>query len=142
MANLKKGNKAYDSADVTIFAMGNSPSEVSEITYGHEREHQLNYFIGSDDAQSWSMGKKTPNGSWTLSMREIVAFEDSIEGGSKDLTNVKPFEVYVTYANEYNKIVTDKVVWKFAGQGREVNGQMGLSRQMPMFVLSVEYNIA
>jgi hypothetical protein len=143
MAQIKKDGKSYDSGDVTIVMLGNSPNEVSEITYGTDQEHQLNFYLGSNNAQSFSMGKITPRGSITMSMKEVVAIEDAARasGGSTDIKRIKPFDIMVTYANEYNKIVTDKVTAKFQSDGRAVNGEMGISQQFELFVLSVEYNI-
>lgn len=141
MAKIKVGDKAYDSGDVVITLLGNSPNEVTEITYGVEQEHQLNYGLGSNKATSWSMGRENPTSTITMSMREVVAIEDSIQGNSKNLMSIAPFEIYITYVNEYAKIVTDKVLCKFQNQGREVNGQMGLGKQFQLFTLDTEFNI-
>lgn len=133
---IKKDGKAYDSGDVVITLLGNIANEVSEIIYGTEQEHQLNHHLGND-AKSWSMGKKTPTASITMSMKEAVAIEDAAGG---DLLKIKPFDINVSFVNEYNKIVNDTIICKFKSQGRDVNGEMGLMKQFELFTLDIKYN--
>lgn len=140
MTTIKKNGKAYDGGDVQITLLGSTESEVSEIEYNHNQEHQRNYYLGSNDAMSWSRGKKEYTASITLSMRTIVALEDAV-GGNKRLEDIKPFDVVVSYVNEFSKIVTDVVTCKFMGQGRAVTGEMGMGQKFDLFVLDIKYNI-
>ncbi|WP_027391782.1 hypothetical protein [Aquimarina latercula] len=135
MANVIKNNKAYDSGDVDVF-IGTEAIDVVEISYDSEQEHQLNHTL-KNDASSWSRGKKTHTASITLMMHDAVLLERAADG---DLLKVKPFDISITFANEYNEVVNDTITCKFMKQGREVTGDMGLNKQYDLFVLGIQYN--
>jgi hypothetical protein len=135
MAEIIKNNKAYDSGDVDVFING-IPTNVVEISYDTEQEHQVHHTL-KHDASSWGMGKKTHSASITLMMVDAIKLEDASGG---DLLNIRPFDINVTFTNEYNKIVNDTITAKFQKAGREVTGDMGLSKQYDLFVLNVDYN--
>lgn len=137
MATITRNGKAYDSADVELFING-VPMEVTSATYGNEQEHQLNYGL-SNDPSSWSMGKKTPSASIGIMMHDIVPLELAAKGGS--ILNIQPFNVVVTFTNEYNIIVVDRLLVKFQNEGREVTGEMGLKKEYTMFALKVDLNV-
>ncbi|GHV13630.1 hypothetical protein FACS1894169_01040 [Bacteroidia bacterium] len=137
MRVLKNG-KAYDGADAICTALGQIWDEVVEVDYSFEREHQHNHTIGSHKPTSWSMGKETPNGTLTVMMNQIVALEQAAPNGN--IIDIKPFDFNVTFTDDYNQIVNDTVVWKFASWGRKVNTEMGLAQQFNMFVLDVKPN--
>lgn len=137
MAKVIKNGKAYDSGDVDVFING-IPVNVTEITYNNEQEHQLNHTL-KNDASSWSQGKKTPSCSIGLMMHDAVVLEDAADG---DLLGEKPFDINVTFTNDYNKIVNDTIIAKFKDQGREVTGDMGLQKNYELFALDIEFNNA
>lgn len=138
MARITRNGKAYDSADVKVFING-IDVEVTSVSYGNEQEHQLNFTLAKK-ATSWSSGKITPNATLGFMMHDIVPIEMAADGGS--ILNIKPFWVIVTFTNEYNVIVTDKLLLKFSKEGREVTGEMGLKMEYPMFALEVNLNVA
>lgn len=138
MAEITRNGKAYDSADMEVFISGVTV-EVTTATYGNEQEHQLNFGTGSN-ASSWSKGKKTPSVTLGFMMHDIVPIELAAKGGS--ILDIAPFYVIVTFTNEYNIIVTDRLLVKFQNEGREVTGEMGLKKEYAMFALKVELNIA
>jgi hypothetical protein len=138
MATITRNGKAYDSADVEVFVNG-VPVEVTSATYGNEEENQLNYTLGKT-ASSWSSGKITPNATLGFMMHDIVPIELAANGGS--ILNIKPFDVIITFTNEFNIIVTDRLLVKFQNEGREVTGEMGLKKDYTMFALKVELNVA
>src|SRR5690606_34496370 len=119
-----RNRKSYDSGDVEVFING-VPIEVTSISYGNEQEHQLNYGL-ANKASSWSRGKITPSCTIGIEMQNITPLELA-SGGS--LLGVKPFDVVVTFTNEFNVIVTDHLVVKFQNEGREVTGEMGLKME-------------
>lgn len=137
MSEITRNGKAYDSADCECF-MNGIPIDVTSATYGNEQEHQLNYALGSDPS-SWSQGKKTPSCSIGIMMHDITPLELAAKGGS--ILNIKPFWAVFTFTNEFNVIVTDRVLMKFQNEGREVTGEMGLKKEYTMFALKVELNV-
>lgn len=137
MAKITRNGKAYDSGDVEAFISG-VPIEVTTISYGNTQEHQLNYSL-NNKASSWSRGKIAPHATIGIAMHDIVPLELA-SGGS--LISIKPFDVIVTYTNEFNIIVTDHLLVKFQNEGREVTGEMGLKMDYEMFALEVNLNTA
>lgn len=137
MANVIKDKKAYDSGDVDVF-IGGEPIDIKEITYETEQEHQLNHTL-KNSATSWSMGKKTHTASITLMMEDAVVLEKAAGG---DLLAIKPFDINVSFVNDYNEVINDTITAKFMKQGREVTGDMGLNKQYDLFVLDIKYNNA
>lgn len=139
MARIIKDGKAYDGGDAIITALGQIWDEVVEFSFGTSQEHKLNHTIGSNKPSSWSMGKVTYTGSITLMMNQAVALEKAAGG---DLLAIKPFDINTTFADDFNEVVNDTVVCKFMSQGREINTEMGLSKQYDLFVLDIDYNNA
>jgi hypothetical protein len=135
---INRNGKAYDSVDVKAF-INAVPIEVTSLTNGNEQEHQLNWTLGSHNASSWSMGKRTPSCTMGIMMHDITPIEVASGG---DILSIKPFDLIVTFTNEYNVIVTDHLVVKFQNDGREVTGEMGLKKDYTMFALSVRLNVA
>ncbi|AXG70436.1 hypothetical protein KORDIASMS9_02676 [Kordia sp. SMS9] len=135
MANVIRNSKAYDSGDVTVYING-VDVDVVEISYGTEQEHQLNKTL-KNEATSWSQGFKTPSCTMTFMLHDIAAIELAAGG---DLLSIRPFDVNVTFLNEYNVLINDTITCKFQDQGRDVTGDMGLNKQHTMFVLGIEFN--
>jgi hypothetical protein len=138
MAQITRNGKAYDSVDCECFMNGVSV-EITSATYGNEQEHQLNWALGQKPS-SWSKGKITPSCTIGIMMHDIVPIELAAKGGS--ILGIKPFWVIFTFTNEFNIIVTDKVLVKFQNEGREVTGEMGLKKEYTMFALDVQLNVA
>lgn len=137
MADIIRNGKAYDSVDVKVQING-IPIEVTSLTYGNEKEHQLNHTLG-ENATSWSWGKKKPNAKMGIMMHDIVPLETASKGNS--IINIKPFTMTVEFVNEFNLIVVDKIVAKFQSEGREITGDMGLKMDYDLFALSVKLNV-
>lgn len=136
MATINRNGKSYDSVDVEAFINGVA-IEVTSLTYGNEQEHQLNYTLSSE-ASSWSMGKITPSCTMGLMMHDVTPLERVATGG---LLKIKPFDLVVTFTNDYNETVKDHLVVKFQNEGREVTGEMGLKKEYTMFALSVDLSV-
>ncbi|MBI9063281.1 MAG: hypothetical protein JEZ14_14970 [Marinilabiliaceae bacterium] len=137
MSLIRKNGKAYDGGDVQIAMFGSLSYEVTELTYGTEQEHQHNHSLGSNDASSYSMGKKTHTATMTLRLASASAIEKAAGG---DLLKIKPFEINVTFTNENNDIINDTLLVKFQSQGRDVPSEMDLKKQFTLFVLDIDYN--
>lgn len=138
MAKITRNGKAYDSGDVEVFLNG-VPLDVDSIVYKNEQDHQLNYGL-SNQATSWSRGKVTPTCSIGVAMHNMTPIEIAAQdkGG---ILNIKPFDLVVTFTNEFNIVVTDRILAKFKDEGREVTGEMGLRTDYELFALSVDLNV-
>ncbi|SNA83373.1 conserved hypothetical protein [Flavobacterium psychrophilum] len=135
MSTIIRNNKAYDSGDAEATING-IPFDIVEISYANEQEHQLNHTM-KNNATSWSRGKITPTCTMTVMMHDITPIETACGG---DLLKVAPFEINVTFINEFNVPVNDTIIAKFQDQGREVTGDMGLNKQYTLFAMSVKFN--
>ncbi|MEG0189287.1 hypothetical protein [Algoriella sp.] len=138
MAKITRNGKTYDSVDVKCFING-IQLEVTSLTYGNEQEHQLNWTLGSSEGTSWSTGKRTPNASMGVMMHDMTPLE--IASAGKSILDIKPFNLIVTFTNEYNMPVVDRLLVKFQKEGREVTGEMGLKMDYPLFALTVKMNM-
>ncbi|MDH1883962.1 MULTISPECIES: hypothetical protein [Empedobacter] len=138
MAKITRNGKSYDSVDVKCNING-VDIEVTSLTYGNEQEHQLNWTLGSSEATSWSTGKRTPNASMGVMMHDITPLETAMIGRS--ILDIKPFYLIVSFTNEYNLLVVDRLLVKFTKEGREVTGEMGLKMDYPLFALKVDLNM-
>lgn len=138
MAKITRNGKSYDSVDVKCNING-VDIEVTSLTYGNEQEHQLNWTLGSSEATSWSTGKRTPNASMGIMMHDITPLETAMIGRS--ILDIKPFYLIVSFTNEYNLLVVDRLLVKFTKEGREVTGEMGLKMDYPLFALKVDLNM-
>ena len=138
MAKITRNGKSYASVDVKCNING-VDIEVTSLTYGNEQEHQLNWTLGSSEATSWSTGKRTPNASMGVMMHDITPLETAMIGRS--ILDIKPFYLIVSFTNEYNLLVVDRLLVKFTKEGREVTGEMGLKMDYPLFALKVDLNM-
>lgn len=139
MSTIRRDGKAYDGGDVRITMLGAEAHEVEEMSYSTKQEHQKNFSLGSNTARTWSRGKVDDEGSITISMNEGSLIERVAPKGN--ILDIKPFEIHVSFVNEFNLIVNDTLLVKFQSQGRQVAaGDMGLKFQYELFVLSIDYN--
>lgn len=142
MATIRKNGKAYDSIDVKITMFGIQEDEVKEISYSTKQEHQVNHSL-SGTGTSWSMGKESNEATITLYMNATRKIEDAAKAaGAKNIIGIAPFDIQVSFLNEFNVEVNDTVTVKFQGTGRNVTGDMGLAYQHELFCLGVDYNNA
>ncbi len=138
MSGVRRNGKAYDSADVVLTMLGTVESEVQNITYTTSQEHQVNHSLAAEGT-SWSMGKITREATITLYLNSVRKLE-KLAGG--DLLKLAPFDINVSFVNEFNELINDTIVCKFMSQGRTVNGEMGLAQEFQLFVLDIQYNNA
>ncbi len=137
MTKIIKNGKAYDSGDVDVTIEG-IPTDVVEISYNTEQEHQLNHTL-KNRGSSWSKGKISNTCTTTFMLGDISPIERSVGG---DLLSIKPFYINVSFINEFNDVINDTILAKFQSQGRDVTGDMGLNKQHDLFVLNIQYNNA
>lgn len=138
MAGIRRNNKQYDSGDVVVTIFNQQEDEVKEIEYNTTQEHQKNRSL-AHEATSWSMGAIDRTARIVLYMSAASKIEKAAGG---DLLKVKPFDINITFLNEYNDIVNDTITVKFQSQGRKIDGSMGLFMEYDLFCLASEFNNA
>lgn len=136
---VRKNGKAYDSGDVVITIIGAVESEVKSITYSTEQEGQVNHSL-NNDGTSWSLGKIKHEAEIELYMNASKKLEKLAPGG--DLLKLAPFDINITFVNEFNDIINDTITVKIMSQGRSVTGEMGLAYAHKLMSLGNQYNNA
>jgi hypothetical protein len=134
---IVRNGKAYDSGDVDFTIEGVMFPGVAKVVYGVKQEHQKNYSL-KNKATSWSKGKIDETGNVELYMEDVVALQKTAKGS---LLNLKPFYSTVTFTNDDQEVITDRIYWKFQSDGRNIDGSMGLKMEFEMFVLGIELNV-
>jgi hypothetical protein len=131
--------KEMSGADVHVAMFGTVDYEITKLSYDMSQEHTASHSLGSNDATSYSMGKKTY--SCTLGLRGKSI--DAIEKACKcKLVDIKPFSIIVNALNDENESITDRIICKFADQGREYDSSSNDNkREFKMFVLRIDFNI-
>lgn len=71
-------------------------------------------------------------------MHDMLPIELGAAG--KSILDIEPFNLQVTFTNEFNEKVCDNILAKFQNEGREVTGEMGLKREYTLFALKVDLN--
>lgn len=133
---IRRDGKQYDSGDVVVAIDGIIEDEVTEITYKTTQAHQKNFTL-KNKATTWSLGQIEDTASIGFAMTAIAKIERAAGG---NLLNIAPFNINVSFINEFNALVNDTLLVKFMDQGRTITGQMGLTQVYELFVLDIEYN--
>ena len=135
---IVKNGQTIGAGDVQISVFGDLNMEVTKLSYGVKQSHKSNYSLGSVNPTSYSVGKKEYSCTLGLRFSSITSLEKAA-GGS--LLEIKPFNIIATYVNEENEIVTDRMLVKFADQGREITTDSeDVTREFEMFCLGIEFN--
>jgi hypothetical protein len=134
---LIRNGKAYDSADVDINIDGEMFPGVSKIEYSVKENHQKNFSL-KQRATSWSKGQIEETGKLEMYMEDIVKLQKK---GGGSLLGLKPFYTIVTFTNDDQEVVVDRVYWKFTTDGRTIDGGMGLKMEHEMFTIGIELNV-
>ena len=135
--DIVRNGKAYDSGDVDMAIDGVMYPGVAKIVYEIAQEHQKNHSL-KNRATSWSKGKINETGSLELYMEDAVALQKGTNGS---LIDRKPFYTTVTFTNEDQDVITDRILWKFQKDGRSIDGSMGLKMEYEMFVIGIWLNV-
>jgi hypothetical protein len=132
--------KAFDSKDAQLEMLGNAPAEFM-IKYSNTRENTLNYSAGSKKPTSYSEGNDAYECALTLGMADQVAVEAAArKAGYKNLLDVPPFPMVISYLNPFQVLVQDVVTAKFQSNGRDVGAGEALRYEHTMFVVDMEFN--
>lgn len=133
-----KNGQTIGPGDAQISVFGDLNLEVTKLSYGVKQSHKANYSLGSVTPTSYSVGKKEYTCTLGLRFSGINTLEKAA-GGS--LLDIKPFNIIATYVNEENEMVTDRLLVKFADQGREISTDSeDITKEFEMFCLGIEFN--
>jgi hypothetical protein len=138
MSIIIKQGQSYNAGDVQVNIMGDLNLEVTKVVYDVKQSHKANYSVGCQDPTSYSVGKKEYTCTLGLRLASIAQLEKAA-GGS--LLDIKPFNIIVTYVNDENEIITDRLLVKFKEQGRSVSSddEDGV-KEFEMFCLGIDFN--
>jgi len=138
MSIIVRNGKTVGAGDVQISVLGDLNMDITKLSYGVKQSHKANYSIGCVTPTSYSVGKKEFTCTLGLRFSSIQSLEKAA-GGS--LLDIKPFNIVATYVNEENEIVTDRILVKFADQGREITQDSEeIVKEFEMFCLGIEFN--
>lgn len=138
MSIIVKNGKTIGPGDVQVSVFGDLNLEVTKIAYEVKQSHKSNYSLGCLTPTSYSVGKKEFTCTLGLRFSSISTLEKAA-GGS--LLDIKPFNIVVTYVNEENEIITDRILVKFADQGRDISQDSeDIVKEFEMFCLGIEFN--
>lgn len=100
--------KNYSWEDITIQLPYGTLIDVEDIEYSDEKETEANYGKGSNPT-GYGEGNYSATGKMTLKREEFQRLLDHVKKNSKTLYGLEPFPVIVSYANDDQPTVTDKL---------------------------------
>lgn len=138
MSAITKNGKSYGNADVQIAMLGSIDYEITKLSYSVSQEHKANYSLGSASPTSYSLGNKTYEASMTMRLKSLSQIEKAAGG---DLLSIKPFTIVVTYVDDENEIIIDKLLVKFKKTGKSVGDGDAVETDMELFCLDIEFDV-
>ncbi|MDI3547887.1 MAG: hypothetical protein PWR10_1539 [Halanaerobiales bacterium] len=100
--------KNYSWEDITIQLPYGTLIDIEDIEYSDEKETEANYGKGSNPT-GYGEGNYSANGKLTLKREEFQRLLDYVKKNSKTLYGLDPFPIIVSYANDDQPTVTDKL---------------------------------
>jgi len=137
MENIPLINRrSFDFASIQLEMLGIVVSGVASIKYGVKQEKTNNYGAGTNPV-SRGYGKKEYSGSIQLEMKEVERIYDAL-GKDKDLTDIPPFPITVSYLNNY-KVITHKLRdCEFLNDNIDAKtGDVNISQELELIVGSI-----
>lgn len=138
MSAITRNGKSYGNADVQIAMLGSVDYEITKLSYSVSQDNKANYSLGSASPTSYSLGNKTYEASMTMRLKSLSQIEKAAGG---DILSIKPFPVVVTYVDDENEIIIDKLLVKFKKAGRQVGDGDEVETDMELFCLDIEFNV-
>jgi hypothetical protein len=130
--------QSYESGNVVIAIFGSIYYEVTKIDYSVKENTTPNYSIGSKDPTSWSTGNREYSASISIRLQSIFDLEKAAGG---NLLDIKPFDIVVTYVNDNNEIVVDKLKVKFTSQGRSLGNEGDIVFGFDLMCFGIDFNV-
>ncbi|MCL4514151.1 MAG: hypothetical protein M1379_00930 [Firmicutes bacterium] len=100
--------KRYDWEDVTIALPHGTLIDVEGIDYSDKKEVEAVYGKGTNP-QGYGAGNYSAEGKLSLKREEFNRLVDYAKQNAKSLYGLPPFPISVSYANEDERLATDKL---------------------------------
>lgn len=138
---MKINGFEYAWEDVQCVMMGRVIETLSEITYTTKKDHSNGYGRG-DKPIYGKRGRKEYDGQIVMAQSDVEALQLTLPKG-KDLTDLKPFPLVVSYAPDGGSITTDQLEFcriKEIGKSfKEGDGNMMVT--LPLAIGNIKYNV-
>ena len=138
MANITKNGKSYAFADVQVSMFGSIDYEITKLSYDVTQTKNANYSLGSASPTSYSLGKKEYKAEMTIAAKSLARIEKACGGA---LLSIKPFPIVVTYVDDENEMITDKLLVSFSKQGKNAEQDKDVETTVELFCLDIQFNV-
>ncbi|MDO7877378.1 hypothetical protein Q5H93_21735 [Hymenobacter sp. ASUV-10] len=130
--------RAYDWASIKLQLLGQTVAGITAISYGVKQEKVNNYGAGVNPV-SRGYGKREPNASITLEMKEVERIMAALPPGGS-LLDIPPFPIPVAYVNASNQLITHTIMnAEFTENKREIKtGDTNIEVELPLVVSHIE----
>ena len=130
--------RAYDWASLSAQLLGQTIAGITAVSYGVKQEKVNNYGAGVNPV-SRGYGKREPEASITLEMKEVERIQAALPPGGS-LMDIPPFPVVIVYRNSSNQLVTHTLHnCEFLGQKRELKtGDTNVEVELPLILSHIE----
>ncbi len=131
----------YSFEDISILFAKRLTIGFTDVKYGSQKEHTNIYGRGGDPV-AMGRGKKTYTGSIKLNQSELEAIQAQLPKG-KDLCDMAPFTIIVSYAPEAGVITTDELLYCRVTQYEKgmAQGAMNMEIDLPLIIGKINYNV-
>ncbi len=129
---------AYAWADIRLQLLSQTVAGVTAISYGVKQEKVNNYGAGTNPV-SRGLGKREPEASITLEMKEVERIQAALPPGGS-LLDIKPFPIAVSFVNSANMLVTHTLHnCEFTENKRDMKtGDTQIEVQLPLILSHIE----
>lgn len=130
--------RAYDWASLRAQMLGQTVVGITAVSYKIKQE-KVNNFAGGVNPVSRGYGKREPEASITLEMKEVERIMAALPPGGS-LLDVPPFPVVISFVNSSNQLVTHTLHnCEFLENGRELKtGDTNVEVELPLILSHIE----
>lgn len=130
--------RAYDWASIAVQLLGQTILGITAVSYKY-RQEKVNNFGAGVNPVSRGYGKREPEGSITLEMKEVERIQAAVPAGGSIL-DIPPFTIAISYVNASNMLVTHTLHnCEFLENGRELKtGDTNIEVELPLVLSHIE----
>ena len=140
MEQITRNGKEYSFADISLNLLGRDVVGLKGIKYNTTRDHQ-NVIGKGGRPVAMSRGQKNFEGTLTLTQSEVELIQEGLAPG-KDLTDLPPFPIVVSYAPEGGVLKTDILEkCRFRGTPKGMSSDdADAPVEMELAIFNIKYN--